>query len=177
MARNGREPDLDMYGRPVVREGAGEVPAGIGGWLVLPLIGLVGTLLLTLANLVLLTLEMDAALIEALVNAEEPPLTTLRAAVVVSLLAGFAIIGTAASALYQFLRKKRTLPGAMTVHYLALIAACACEYYASGLIESIAPGQGDVEESQKWLIRAMVGGAIWTAYFWRSERVRKTFVN
>lgn len=164
--------DLDMYGKPVRIDG----PSGIGGWLILPLIGLIGTLLLTGANLALSFRELSPELIREILKAETPEMETVRTAFVLSLLAGFAIIGTASSALYQFLRKRRSLPGSMLVHYLAVMAAMGCELYAAYLLDRLMPGEGGVDESWQWLIRAVIGGAIWIAYFRMSDRVKNTFV-
>jgi hypothetical protein len=164
--------ELDMHGKPVRNDG----PSGIGGWLILPLIGLIGTLVLTGVNLVMGLQEITPDLLREVMAAETPEMEKVRLAFLLSLLGGFTIIGTASSALYQFLRKRRSLPGAMVVHYLAAIAALGCEVYAANLLDSLMPGAGEVSEAWKWMIRGVIGGALWIAYFRMSVRVKNTFV-
>lgn len=161
-----------MYGKPVRSDG----PTGIGGWLILPLIGLIGTLLFTAVNLAQAFREISPDLAREIFRAATPQMETVRTALTLSLLAGFAIIGTASSALYQFLRKRKSLPGAMVVHYLAVIAALGCEVYAAYLLDSLMPGQAELDSAWAWFIRAVIGGAIWIAYFRMSDRVKNTFV-
>ncbi len=161
--------DLDMYGKPVAAPG----PTGIGGWMILPLIGLVGTLALTAFNLFMGLKDLSPDVLREIMRAETPQMETVRLAFAISMLAGFAIVGTASHALHLFARKRRALPNSMVAHYLTVMVALGGELYAAHLIDSLMPGQGGVDEALQWVIR----GALWITYFKVSDRVKNTFVN
>lgn len=150
-------------------------PQGIGGWLILPLIGLVGTLGFTIYNLFGLFTEIPPAQLIDFLMSDEPSFAPLRNAIWASLAGGIAVIVTAISALILMLTRKRGLPAAMYIHYIVLLAAAAAEYYAAGILED----HGDPSLKQdaiKGLGRAAVAALIWIPYFAKSVRVKNTFI-
>src|SRR5437868_1417113 len=73
-------------------------PVGIGGWLILPIIGFVGTIALTAWSVVSALRSWDGLV--AIFTASEGPLAQIRVPVAASLVAGLLVIASAAWCLY-----------------------------------------------------------------------------
>lgn len=165
--------DVDMYGKPGAEEPG---PSGIGGWLVLPLIGLVLTIALTLFNLWQAYQAFTPSAFDAIVNATEPPLTTLRDIVLLSFGGGTILLATATTSLVLFLGRKRQLPAMIIVHLLTSIAVSLAEFYASQQLLEFDASLADVVDSFKQLVRSLIAACLWIPYFVISRRVKNTFV-
>jgi len=142
-------------------EGVDPKLVGIGGWLVLPAIGLVlGPLVGLIGLLVLLGLfpELSAAGHGGVLTAE--------------ILAGLVLVLLQVYAATRFFGKKRNLPTVMTVLYVGTVVAAGVLL----VIELAAGAQEFATESGKQLVRAVVAAAVWVPYFHLSKRVQATFV-
>ena len=98
---------------------ADEGPRGIGGWLILPIIGFIGTMLLTGWNLAEVLRSWDGVV--AIFTTES--MAAARFPMAMSFLFGALVIASAAVSLYLLFAKKRAVVTAATVHYLILAAA------------------------------------------------------
>lgn len=152
-----------------------ELPKGLGGWLILPIIHLFGTIGLTSYNL-LGALENWEGLVALLTGQVDPSYRSLVWVVRLSLVSGVAIVAFALYLLVLLFQKKRALPQLMVWFYAGLLAATLIE---SGLVLQN-PRQWtmeDLSEAKSALGRSVFLAAIWIPYFLRSRRVRATFVN
>jgi len=102
-------------------------PRGIAGWLVLPPIGVVLTLALTVWNL--LTSLSSPGAIALIFGSDLPGMSVVRIFIVASSLAALAIIGLGIVALVRFFRFSPQAPAAMIVYYLSLVVASAIDYF------------------------------------------------
>lgn len=142
-------------------EGVDPKLVGIGGWLILPAIGLVlGPLVGLIGLLVLVSLfpQLSAEGHGGVLTAE--------------ILAGLVLVLLQVYAATRFFGKKRNLPAVMTVLYAAGVAAAGILL----AIELTAGAQEFATESGKQLARAMMAAVVWVPYFHLSKRVQATFV-
>src|SRR5579871_6912975 len=96
-------------------------PSGIGGWLILPIIGFIGTILLTILNLSQGLSELDGLV--AIFKATSGPLVALKAPTALSLVGGCLVILSAGYCLYLIFAKKRAIINFAAAHYLILAGA------------------------------------------------------
>jgi hypothetical protein len=136
--------------------------AGIGGWLILPAIGLVlGAIVSVVSLIASLLLFSDVA------DAGYGGLYALEILVELGLLIFLIYAAT------RFFGKRRNAPS-------TVIALMIAGIVASGLLLVIELGAGAEEfaiESGKVLVRGVIGAAIWIPYFRVSKRVKATFVH
>lgn len=135
---------------------------GIGGWLILPAIGLVLAPIISVFGLIALLGSMPD-----LADAGYGGVTAINTVAVIGLLA-FMIYATT-----RFFGKKRNAPTVMITLY-------AIQFGVVVLLLLIELGAGAEEftvESGKALVGSAIGAAIWIPYFKLSKRVRATFVN
>jgi hypothetical protein len=85
-------------------------PKGIGGWLILPLIHLFGTVVLTVINLAM-TLQYWDGLVLLATGRADPSVQWMALPTLASLVSGVAVIGFALYVLTQFFRRKRAVCG------------------------------------------------------------------
>jgi hypothetical protein len=78
--------------------------------------------------------------------------------------------------LVAFLKRKRILPSLVVAWLGLLFVTTAADLIFSSAIPFIASQPNDGSDSQA-LARTIVGCAIWIPYFYRSQRVKATFVN
>ena len=152
-----------------------EGPKGIGGWLILPLIHLVGTVVLTGINLVTALQYWDGLLLLATGQAD-PSVQWMALPMLASLAFGVAVIAFALYLLIQFFQKKRAVPRLMIWFYVLVLATTLVD---SGVIlayEEFQESPSDVEQSIKDIGRSIVAAVIWIPYFLVSKRVKATFV-
>ena len=148
-------------------------PSGIGGWLVLPLLGLVLSPLRVLADAVSTfgpLFDNDMAGWRNLFGSG----VSIGALVVFEVVANLAMIVYPWVVLAFFLRKRRIVPLLM-IAWLAAVPAIS-------LIDALwlhfaAPSAMDWSASTRDLVRAVAGAAIWIPYFLLSVRVKNTFVH
>lgn len=150
-------------------------PVGIGGWLILPMLGFIGTILLTGWNLLQALQTWDGLV--AIVRATEGPLTALKVPLVTSIIAGLFVIFSAAACLYLMFAKKRAIVTVATVHYAVLAVAGLLDLWTQVALEQAVPGTPTDPSTIKEAIRGVVIAAIWVPYFNVSKRVRNTMVN
>lgn len=135
---------------------------GIGGWLILPALGLVLGPIFSIVMLVMalpMYPQVEAAGFGGLFTLE----ILVDAALIVFML-------YAAS---RFFPKKADAPAVMIALYIAAPVVLAVML----AIETSEGAAFFAEESQKHLVRSIIGAMIWVPYFRVSKRVKATFVN
>lgn len=151
-----------------VRAPAG--PVGLGGWLILPLLGLFASPLFGMAQM------------SAYANITEawPYLTAGQASFVVTEVAvNVVLLFVAPVVLLVFAFKRlQMFPG----WYIIWIAISPLVQIGDALVaysmfpETLAGAAFD-KETMRAIVRSIIGAAIWIPYMMRSERVANTFVN
>ena len=147
-------------------------PAGIGGWLILPLLGFIGTILLTGWSIVQ-ALQSWGGLV-AIFTATEGALVQFKVPTAASLIAGILVIASAAYCLYLMFAKKRTMVRFATAHYLILAVGGLVDLWAGLAMERVMPEMHD-PSAIKEAVRGVLIAFIWIPYFQVSKRVRNTF--
>lgn len=155
---------------------AADGPSGLGGWLILPILHLVTTVLLSGYNLLLVTQNWEG--IVALATGQlDSSYQWLVWPITISLVMGVGVVAFAIYLLVILFQKKRELPGLMVWFYFVLLAVTLVE---SGMIfqyVELRESSADVGQAGKDLARAVIAAVIWIPYFLRSKRVQATFVN
>ncbi len=152
-----------------------EGPKGLGGWLILPIIHLIGSIGLTSYNLFGVVENWDS-IVALLTGQVDPSYRWFVWPLRISLVSGVAIVAFALYLLVLLFQKKRELPRLMIWFYLLLLGATLID---SGIILQN-PQQwtmADVSEARRALGQTVFIAVIWIPYFLRSKRVRATFVN
>ena len=151
-------------------------PSGIGGWLVLPLLGL----MLTPVQVGIQTVRDFPPVLGTQVWGQ---LTTpggesyhpLWAQLIIfELVTNVVVIGFSLVLLVLFFRKSRRVPSLMIGWMLLNFAIQVIDLVLVGAIPAAASAAGAQDRTD--LSRAVVGAAVWIPYFLRSKRVRNTFV-
>jgi hypothetical protein len=150
-------------------------PSGLGGWLILPILGFTGTIMLTVVNLAQAVISWDGLV--AIFGATSGPLVGAKFPVAGSFVAGLLVIVSAAYCLYLVFMKKRAIIKFATAHYLILAAAGLFEWWGTGVLEQAIPNMPPDPSAVRDGVRGLVIAAIWIPYFQLSKRVRNTFVN
>ncbi len=150
-------------------------PRGIGGWLILPLLGLVLTPFR-------IGFQTFTDVLPALRPATWAALTTpgtkayhplWAPAILFELTANSLLILFSLVLLWLFFRKSGRVPMLMIVWLLAIIAAQAIDLVFANQIPAIA-ALSDADGLRN-LARSVLGAAIWVPYFLLSKRVKNTF--
>jgi hypothetical protein len=151
-------------------------PVGIGGWLILPIIGFVGTILLTGVNLMqgFASFEGLRAIFTA---ASSAPIAELRLPLTTSLALGFLVIVSAAYCLVLIFSKKAAIVKFATIHYLLLMIAGFVEVWMDYKIHEVSPSEPADLTVARDAIRGVIIACIWIPYFHVSKRVRNTFID
>ena len=148
---------------------------GIGGWLILPMLGLILTpirigYLLLVSFLPILT---DGSW-EILTTPGSHAYHELWGPVLIFEMAVNIIFGVTSIVLLILLFSKHHLfPKLIIGFYLLNIAFIATDNFISGFIPAVA--EQDDTESTTELIRSIITAAIWIPYFLKSERIKNTF--
>ncbi len=149
-------------------------PRGIGGWLILPILGFIGTALWTLWNL--LQGLAEASGLVAILTATSGPLVELRIPMILSVIAGVLVIASACYCLFLVYRKDAAITKFATAHYLLLLIAGFADLWLDQVIQGVAATPAD-PSAIKEAVRGIVIACIWIPYFRFSKRVRNTFTN
>lgn len=145
-------------------------PRGIGGWLIWPIIGFIGTAILTAVNLAQAFTSWDG--IVAIFTTES--MSGARMPVALSFLAGAFVIASAALCLFLIFAKKRAVVKFATAHYLILAAAGLVDLWGQGVLERALPNVPPDPNAIRDAVRGVVIAAIWIPYFNVSRRVKNT---
>jgi hypothetical protein len=149
---------------------------GIGGWLILPLIGL-------FISPIRVAISVFGDLVPIFTEGRWNVLTTpgsdayhpLWAPLIIFEYAGNAVfIIFSIVLLVFFFRKSRLLPK-LIISYLILNALfVAGDFFLADLIPAVAEQSNP--QAAKELVRAIIGAIVWIPYFLVSKRVKQTFV-
>lgn len=151
-------------------------PSGIGGWLLVPLLGIILTpirvgfdvyrdLLPAFTPVVWSRITNPAA------DSYHPFTAPL---IVFELIANIGIILLSLYLLRQFLKKSTGVPRLYIVFYSSLVAIQVIDLVFAAQIPSIASGIN--AEMTKDLVKSVISAVIWIPYFLVSKRVKNTFV-
>jgi hypothetical protein len=148
-------------------------PAGIGGWLLLPLIGLIISPIrvgILLASYVRLFAPQTWATLTTPGSAAYDP--WWAPLLIFEVAANIVIIAFSLFLLWLFFRKSSRLPGLFVIWLLVVLGIEIVDVALASQLPAAADGIGD---AVKELGRAAVGAAIWIPYFRKSVRVKNTF--
>lgn len=133
---------------------------GIGGWLILPAIGIVISPLMVLAGIA-----------QNMTLSESPEvLESFRTTLIGQTLLLFALFGVQIAVAVSFFMKKRFLPKLMVGYMLGNIALTVVVVAWTASIIGIYP------DAVADIMGAVIVAAVWIPYFLISERVKNTFV-
>jgi hypothetical protein len=142
---------------------------GIGGWLILPAIGLVISPFMCLGpiftDMQLLTGGDYSSLF-----ANHPSLTTL---LIFEIIINFAFLAAAICLNILFYTKKRIFPKCMIAFYAAQCVLVLADHIAA---TAIFPSTS-LSSGLMTVIRSFIVAAVWIPYFMNSQRVEQTFLN
>lgn len=145
---------------PTLVDGDGLAPEGIGGWLILPAIGLVLGSVLSVVGIVLL------------VGMSPSVPREYRGIFALNVLIDFGLTVFLIYAATRFFGKKRDTPRVMITFLIVRVIA-------NGLllvISLVAGADSFVIGCAATMVKGAVSGMIWIPYFWVSQRVKRTFV-
>ncbi|MEZ5926600.1 MAG: DUF2569 domain-containing protein [Hyphomicrobiaceae bacterium] len=172
---------------------AAKAPKGLGGWLILPLIGLVLTALLVIAQTIL-------GVQEELANSGTEGLSTGLAALLqltwtdwrsilikdpasipglimglISIFFILLLIFGSLTCLVLMLRKSAMFPAAISIFYAvtAVLSVGLAVAFAADLVEATS---ADKQDMAKEAVKSVAAAGIWLPYFRVSKRVKNTFV-
>jgi hypothetical protein len=152
-------------------------PVGIGGWLLLPALGLI-------ASPLLMAFGFYRDLLPALMPDVWNSLTDPRSAaynslwgplIVYEVLINVALFVFTVWLLWQFFSKSQRAPKLFVIWLAAIAGTQIIDYLLSSQIPMVADKAVDAADV-KGLVRSIVNAAIWIPYFIRSERVKNTFI-
>jgi hypothetical protein len=156
--------DPVSYGMPGPRPYPSNAPRGIGGWLILPAIGLIVSPLM-----MLLTLYNNLSVLNTL-SAVEGRYPGLRAAIISEILITAGMLGFQVYVAVLFFKTSRELPKMITI--LLAVNLVLMSIDAAWVSTIVGKPTGIAE-----MVRALVAACIWIPYFKSSQRVKATFVN
>lgn len=148
-------------------------PAGVGGWLYVPILGFAATILLTGANMLAGLKEANG--LKNILLATEGPLLPLKAPLAFDLTFGLAVMASAACCLYLIAGKRRGIVNMATAHYVILLCGALADVWVDGALRAVVPSTPADPTVFSGAVRAIVIAAIWIPYFRVSARVRNTF--
>jgi hypothetical protein len=152
-------------------------PKGIGGWLVLPLLGLI----ISPLRLVYMIYEelwpiFSADYWQELTSPDSLSYHPLWFSVLLFEVAGNTIVFfLGLAALLSYLRKSRKAPRLVILWFLLAFVLVAADTYFRSIIPGAAEQLAPSASSELW--RAGITAVIWIPYFFISKRVKATFVN
>jgi hypothetical protein len=167
-----RRPFLERQNLSSVQSQAG--PVGIGGWLILPILQLCGTILRILWYFGDLVREWKYT--QAIIAGGDSGLDAMRLLLTVSATLSVAAVVVAALCLYGIFARSPTVPRIMTVFYIgAVLAILGKSLLSHFLFEGGVAGALMDSDNFFDMICVMAVAAIWIPYFHCSKRVANTF--
>ena len=148
-------------------------PTGVGGWLIIPIIGFVGVILLTGKNLISALGETEG--LKAIFFGTSPELDVLRLPIFLSLAFAVALIISAAICLYKIAFSRVSLRNIAVTHYVLLAIAGLVEYWGDGVISTAMADTPRDPTISRDAVRGIVAACIWIPYFVVSKRIANTF--
>jgi len=160
------------------REDASDGPSGIGGWLILPLLGLIVTLFLTAMNIFVGimggALDFTAMWLRGEILPEYVDLAWL---IPLSIVLGLALLAFGIVCMMRFFQKHRSLPRLMIGFYAFLVVSALFDAIIFYIYPVLLEDPSNPITAFADVSRTALGVAIWSTYFCVSKRVRATFVN
>lgn len=148
-------------------------PVGVGGWLVLPVIGFVGVIVLTTINLIAAISNVEGLFF--IFSSSAGAYSELRLPTILSLLFGVAIIVSAGLCLYKIFITRTSLRKFAVGHFTILFVGSLVELWADSVIQSVLPDSAPDPSVASNMVRSIVAALIWIPYFLVSKRVQNTF--
>lgn len=151
-------------------------PKGIGGWLILPLLGLIFSAFQIAFQFIgdlapVLTIETWHVLTTPGTNAYHPLWAPL---LVFEVVASVVLFSFTLALLRFFFKKSKRVPKLFVLWLLSVAAVQVIDYLLMAQIPSVSE-QPD-PAGMRDLIRSVGSAAIWIPYFLKSTRVKNTFV-
>jgi hypothetical protein len=173
-------PDLGPAGSPPpppdeLRDFVG--PRGIGGWLILPILGLVGSAIVIVVGIVTVYLPLFREGGEwAIIN--DPSFEQYHPAwgplILFELFSSLGFLVAIGFAFYFLARKSRRFPRLMIGYYIANAAVIVLDLVWAQMVPAVAAAENP--DLARELGNAAGGVLIWVPYFLQSLRVKNTFV-
>lgn len=168
-------PDTATTQTPTAAVGA-PGPQGLGGWLILPILYLISTVVLSGYYLYFEGLDWEG--IFALATGQvDPDYQWLLWPMLLSTVMAVELVAFAIYLLVILFQKKRALPRLMVCFYSALLIVMGIEFYMSFQYAVFTQTPEELVEATRDLFHAVFMAVIWIPYFLRSKRVKATFVN
>jgi hypothetical protein len=152
-------------------------PRGIGGWLILPCIGLVAGAFTILASLAQLSTCFDATVWRALTTPGAPNYHALwRPTFLIELLGNTFLFALLTLAGMLLIRRRASFPRSMIALYAAQLVLVLVDSALCRQIPAVI-AQTQQADAEKEVMRAIIAACVWIPYFLNSRRVRNTFRN
>jgi hypothetical protein len=150
-------------------------PRGIGGWLILPLLGLLFTLVRMLAEMREFAWVLKPGAWAALTTPGAEAYHPLWGPTIIfELITAVGFLGFTLVTLVLFLRKSRRVPRLMMIWWALTVAIQGIDMILIAQIPAL-KATGDARAATD-LMRSVIGSVIWIPYFYNSRRVKNTFV-
>lgn len=152
-------------------------PKGIGGWLVLPALGLlISPIRFCFLFYSSILPSLMPATWNALTNSNSPAYHPLWGPLIVfESISNLALFIFTLRLLWLFFKKSNRVPGLVVIWLVLSMALQVVDILFAAQIPAVAVQQNNLE-SVKDLTRSLVAAVIWIPYFKRSKRVKNTFV-
>jgi hypothetical protein len=152
-------------------------PIGIGGWLILPIIGFFGAIILTAKNLLEILKEDNLEGLKLIYNSStENSLASLQFPIILSTMAGCFIILSGVYCLYLVFTKKHSIIKFATAHYIILAIGGLIDLWGGIVLQTAIPDTPLEKETIKGAIQGIIAALVWIPYFNYSKRVKNTFI-
>lgn len=156
-----------------LRDGSLADAESIGGWLVLPLLGLFFTPVRVLNFLIsneYFNQRVWTELLNPTSNVYSPALVAVS---MVELVVNVAFLVFSVLLIYLFIKRRSSVPRLMVIFYAVNFGFILLDYL---LVQALSLPVAGTSETVRSITTALVGAAIWIPYFNVSERVKATFV-
>ncbi len=146
---------------------------GIGGWLILPIIGFLGVIVMTIFNLIGAFQQIEG--LKILFFGSDPRLSGLIIPTALSLVFGVVVIASAFTCLYRIFVVGRGVVKFTTIHYAVLICSAMTELWSIYALSAANLGDAGDHLYSVTNVRTLLYSVLWGSYFLLSKRVRNTF--